>query len=258
MTTERSGSGDLRLTLKLLWGKPARPSRGPKPGLTLDQIVTTAIAIADADGLPALSMRRVATELGVGTMSLYRYVPGKAELLDLMLDQVSGPGDTAERAAGLGWRALMDLVAHCTWDLYVKHPWLLQINWARPVLGPNSLAGVELVQRGLGGLGLSDQERVMVMFVVDSFVIGAARGYVNARSAGATSELSDEEFWAVQGPAMEEALGSGAYPTLAVMAEDAFDFSQEQAFDFGLDRLLDGLDAYLAERRGPEPANSPP
>ena len=88
-TTEHSGSGDVSRSLELLWGLGERPSRGPKPGLTLDRIVTAAVAVADAEGLGALSMRRVATDLGVGTMSLYRYVPGKAELLDLMLDKVA-------------------------------------------------------------------------------------------------------------------------------------------------------------------------
>ncbi|MGO4423231.1 TetR/AcrR family transcriptional regulator, partial [Streptomyces sp. MCAF7] len=87
-TTEHSGSGDISRSLELLWGTGERPSRGPKRGLTLERIVTAAIAVADAEGLAAVSMRRLSAELGTGTMSLYRYVPGKAELLDLMLDQV--------------------------------------------------------------------------------------------------------------------------------------------------------------------------
>lgn len=256
MTTERSSAGgDLRLTLKLLWGKPERPSRGPKPALSLDQIVTAAIKIADTDGLAALSMRRVAAELGAGTMSLYRYVPGKAELLDLMLDRVCDPGDTADRVQGLDWRGVLEVVARGTWDLYLAHPWLLQVNWARPVLGPSSLAAVELVQGGLLGTGLPDQERVMVMFVVDGFVTGAARGYLNARTASEGSESTDEEYWAVHGPALELALTSGDYPTLAKMSEDSFDFGQEQAFEFGLHRLLDGIGAYITNRRT---ADSPP
>ncbi|WNF28717.1 TetR/AcrR family transcriptional regulator [Streptomyces sp. C11-1] len=98
-----TGSGDIARSLELLWGTGERPSRGPKPGLTLDRIVTAAIAVADAEGLSAVSMRRLSTELGTGTMSLYRYVPGKAELLDLMLDRVLGEplptGPTGERSA---------------------------------------------------------------------------------------------------------------------------------------------------------------
>ncbi|PCG81698.1 TetR family transcriptional regulator [Streptomyces sp. WZ.A104] len=104
-TTDGSatGSGDIARSLELLWGTGERPSRGPKPGLTLDRIVTAAIAVADAEGLSAVSMRRLSTELGTGTMSLYRYVPGKAELLDLMLDRVLGEplptGPAGERSA---------------------------------------------------------------------------------------------------------------------------------------------------------------
>lgn len=248
MTIERSGSGDLRLSLELLWGRRERPARGPKPSLSLDRIVTAAIKVADAEGLGALSMRRVAAELGVGTMSLYRYVPGKDELLDLMLDKVSDPGDTVDRVEGLDWRGVLETTARGTWELYVAHPWLLQVNWARPALGPNSLAAVELVQRGLDGIGLSDQERVMVMIVVDSFVTGTARTYVHALSAAEDTGVSDEEWWATQEPVLTEAMAMGSYPTLAGMAEDAFGASHEQIFEFGLQRLLDGIAGFIARR----------
>ena len=129
---------NVKLTLELLWGRRERPNRGPKPGLTLERIVASAIAVADAEGLDAVSMRRVAAKLGVGTMSLYRYVPGKNELLDLMLDRVSDPGDAAQRLRGRDWRGVLETYAHGTWDLYTSHPWLLQVNWSRPALGPSS------------------------------------------------------------------------------------------------------------------------
>src|SRR5690606_9235190 len=98
--TRSSGGGDLARTLDLLWNTDRRPSRGPKPGLTLERIVDAAVEVADRDGLDALSMRRIATELGTGTMTLYRYVPGKAELLDLMLDRVQRPEDDAAPGPG--------------------------------------------------------------------------------------------------------------------------------------------------------------
>ncbi len=88
----------------------------------------------------------------------------------------------------------------------------------------------------------------MVMVVVDSFVTGTARGYLNARTAGESTGLSDDEFWAAHGPTMEQAFGSGDYPTLASMADDSFAFTQEQAFEFGLHRLLDGIEAFIAQR----------
>ncbi|MQA85789.1 MAG: TetR family transcriptional regulator [Streptosporangiales bacterium] len=253
MTTERSGGGDLRLSLELLWRGRERQARGPKPSLSLDQIVTAAIKVADAEGLGALSMRRVAAELGVGTMSLYRYVPGKGELLDLMLDKVSDPGDTAERVKGLDWRGVLNVTARGTRELYLAHPWLLQVNWARPVLGPTSLACLELVLHGLDGLDLSDQEKMMVVVAVDSFVTGTARTYVHSLAAAEGTGMSDEEFWATQGPFLEKAMSTGAYPTLASMSEDAFGASHEQTFEFGLARLLDGIEGFIARRTQYDP-----
>src|SRR5688572_11023766 len=126
MSSEPSPVEQVRRSIELLWGEGARPTRGPKPSLTLDQIVQVAIAVADRDGIDGLSMRRVATQLGVGTMSLYRYVPGKAELLALMLDRVSDPAEDVERARDLDWRGVVEVAARGSYRLYLTHPWLLQ------------------------------------------------------------------------------------------------------------------------------------
>src|SRR5207253_2790191 len=109
MTTEYTGRGDPAKSLELLWGLRSRPTRGPKPALTIEQIVAAAVGIADTEGLVAMSMRRVADELGVGAMTLYRYVPGKAELLDVMLDSVYG--EMSRREVDGDWRAKLDAVA---------------------------------------------------------------------------------------------------------------------------------------------------
>ncbi len=152
--TETSGSGDIVRTLELLWDAGPRPSRGPKPGLTLDRIVEAAVQVADAEGLEAVSMRRVATELGTGAMSLYRYVPGKAELLDLMLDRVQRPGADPHAALGDGtWRSALEALARETLALYRRHPWLLQVNQSRPILGPGALDGMERVMAHIKPMG---------------------------------------------------------------------------------------------------------
>jgi AcrR family transcriptional regulator len=255
MTQERGYK--IVTSLELLWGGRERPKRGPKPGLSLDAIVAAAIELADAEGLEAVSMRRVAAALDVGTMSLYRYVPGKAELLDLMLDRMSDPGDTAQRVAGLDWRELMEQVARGTWRLYLEHPWLLQVNWARPALGPSSLAGVEIEMGGLEGIGLSDRERVMVMVAIDGYVVGSARRVAQERWAAEETGVSDDEFWAAQEPFLERAMSTGRYPTLARLSEDAFSAGHEELFEFGLARLLDGLEAFVAARRDPGPPPGP-
>lgn len=256
MTTEerrRSAADQVSASLTLLWRAPERPARGPKPGLTLDQVVAAAVAVADADGLDALSMRRVARELQVGTMSLYRYVPGKAELLDLMLDRVSDPTPIIAQSRGEDWRGMLAVVARCARDRFLAHPWLLQVSWSRPVIGPNALAGFERVIAGLAGLGLSDQERVSVVLTIDGFVTGVARTQIQHTAAVEETGVSDEEFWARQSPALEQAMASGDYPAMTALSEDAFGLGWDESFEWGLQRLLDGLAALVATRR-PGPA----
>ncbi|HET6857237.1 MAG TPA: TetR family transcriptional regulator, partial [Streptomyces sp.] len=130
-TGETSGSGDIGRSLELLWGTGERPSRGPKPALSLDRIVALAIGVADAEGLDAVSMRRLSTDLGTGTMSLYRYIPGKAELLDLMLDRVQGETlDAAGPRGEAGWQGAVEAMARGDLDMFRRHPWLLKVNQA--------------------------------------------------------------------------------------------------------------------------------
>lgn len=128
---------------------------------------TTGHRVADREGLAALSMRKVAAELDVGTMSLYRYIPGKGELLDLMLDHVNGPAPAPQEHRDTDWRRLMELVARGIWQLYLDHPWLLQVNQTRPILGPNAIAGFDYALDGLDGLGLPGREKVAVILAVD-------------------------------------------------------------------------------------------
>src|SRR5690606_11028203 len=151
----------------------------------------------------ALSMRRVAGELGVGTMSLYRYIPRKAVVLNLMLDRVSDPGDAAQRYAGLDWRGVLAANAPERRAHYLTHPWLLQVNWSRPLLGPNSVAGLDALVSRLGGLGLTDQERIAVLSLINSYVIGSVRTEILYARAIEETGVSDEEFWARQLPFLE-------------------------------------------------------
>jgi AcrR family transcriptional regulator len=247
--TQTSGSGDIVRTLELLWDTGRRPSRGPKPGLTLERIVEAAVRVADAEGLEAVSMRRVATELGTGTMSLYRYVPGKAELLDLMLDRVQRPSDDPAGLGDGGWRSALEALGRATLALYRRHPWLLQVNQSRPLLGPSALDGMEKVLSRIKSMGLTDPELVSAVIAVDGYVVGAARTQLYEAEVERRTGLTDAEFWAAQAPMLEKFMASGRYPMLAGLSEDAFgrDFDH---FEFGLQRILDGLEALVARRAG--------
>ncbi|MGA4841210.1 TetR/AcrR family transcriptional regulator [Streptomyces sp. G45] len=245
-TTETSGSGDITRSLELMWGGGERPTRGPKPGLTLDRIVTAAVRLADAEGIAAVSMRRLSQELGTGTMSLYRYVPGKAELLDLMLNHVQAPGGDEAPVAD-GWRAGVEAYARETLARYQAHPWLLHVNQARPVLGPSAVGGLEKVLARIKPTGLSDPELISVLLMVEGYVSGVARVQVHEVEAERDSGVTTEAFWEAQGPVLEEVMRSGRYPLVAGLSEEAFgpDFDH---FEFGLQRILDGLDVLVRQR----------
>ncbi|MGW0546070.1 TetR/AcrR family transcriptional regulator [Streptomyces altiplanensis] len=246
--TSAGGSGRIGRSLEILWGTGERPSRGPKPGLTLDRIVGTAVALADAEGMDAVSMRRLSTELGTGTMSLYRYVPGKAELLDLMLDRVQGePLDAVGTREPADWRAAVEAMARTHLALLRRHPWLLKINQARTVLGPSAVRSLEVSLAALKGMGLRDKELISAIITVQSFVVGVARMEAEADEAAKETGLSHEDFWASQTPYLERAMASGRFPLVAGLDEDTFspDFDH---FAFGLRRLIAGFEVLVAER----------
>jgi AcrR family transcriptional regulator len=257
-TTETSGSGDVSRSLELLWGTGERPSRGPRPGLTLDRIVATAVEIADAEGLAAVSMRRLSTELGTGTMSLYRYVPGKGELLDLMLDRVTGePLESAAHAPeSADWRDAVRAVARAHLALYRAHPWLLKVNQSRTVLGPSAVQGLESSLEALREMNLRDPELISVIIAVQSFVSGIARMEQESVEAAQQTGQSEEDFWKSQEPFLVAAMESGRYPRLAALSEDAFG-SDFDHFAFGVERLVDGFEALVRERGGARDRTAP-
>jgi AcrR family transcriptional regulator len=258
--TEYSGGGDPVRSLELLWGAQKRPTRGPRPGLSVERIVRAAIELADAGGLEALSMRRVAERLGVGAMSLYTYVPAKAELLDLMLDAVLGEVARPDGAGG-GWRAGLELRAREDWALYHRHPWMLQVSGTRALLGPNETALFDATLGAVAPTGLSGREMILVVTLVGEYVKGAARSAVDAANAERRTGVSDEQWWAARAPVFEKYFDPSRYPTLVqVQASGAFeppegaeeDYSLRQAldgFEFGLARVLDGIEAFVNERR---------
>ncbi len=256
--TEYSGRGDPARSMELLWGTRKSRARGPKPGLDVEQIVRAAIEIADAEGLTGLSMRRVAEQLEVGTMSLYTYVPGKAELLDVMLDTVLGEITEAD-ISDRGWRATLEQRMRDYWALYHRHPWTLRISGARALLGPNELGLYDSTLRAIDGLGLDGSEMVAAVGLVYGYVRGAAQNAVEAAGAATRTGVTDDEWWAARGPLLERYFDASRYPTAAsVQATGAFDGPEDGAnynlryalgaFEFGLQRVLDGIEAFVWQR----------
>jgi len=259
--TEYAGRGDPRRTLNLLWGRADAPARGPKQGLTVAEIVAAAIEVADAEGLGAVSMRRVGERLGKSAMGLYTYVPSKAELLDLMLDAVLGELPT-DYPLDEGWRAAVERCARDGWAFYERHPWVLQVSGARAALGPHEFDSYETQLRLFAGRGLTGVEMMRAVGALGSFVRGAAKAVSDARTAEQATGLSDDDWWNARAPLLEELADetwAERYPTVTQLsAEQAFDQVDRpddttpylvqdalDTFEFGLQRLLDGLETYV-------------
>jgi AcrR family transcriptional regulator len=250
VTTEYSGAGDPRRSLELLWGVRERPRRGPKPRLTAEEIVRTAIELADAAGLDALSMRRIADALGVSPMSIYTYVPGKAELIDVMVDRAFGELTPPEHDS---WRARLEHIARDNWDLFHRHPWLLQITMTRPPMGPNTIGKYEYELRAVDGLGLTDLEMDSVVALVTGFAESAARTSVNAAEAERRTGISDEQWWEASAPVLDRFVNEADYPVgtrvgTAAGQEYQAAVAPARAFEFGLARVLDGIEVLIRSR----------
>ncbi len=251
MVTEFSGGGDLRRSIDLLWGLPGPARRGPKPSRTVDEVVQAAIVLADAEGLTAISIRRVAESLGLSPMALYTYVPSKAELLDLMLDRVAAEREDTD-AAPDGWRAKLEQVARSGWDRARRHPWIMQVSAHRPPLGPNVLARVEETLQAIDGLGLDELEMDRLTALVGDYVRGSIRAALEAREVEQQSGITDEQWWALNGVLLKDLVSARDYPTTVRVgaAYKAASKGPDHArnFEFGLQRVLDGIEVFIQRR----------
>jgi AcrR family transcriptional regulator len=258
MTPEFTGGGDPARSIALLWrhrgdrAADERPARGRKPSLTVDAIVAAAIEMADEAGLGALSMRALAERLEVGTMSLYTHVPGKAELLDLMLDtalaETARPDELPE-----GWRARLELVARENRALFERHPWMLELVSFRPPMGPGVIAKYDFELRAVEGIGLTDVEMDSVLALVLGYVQGSARQALEATLVEQRTGLTDEQWWESQAPLLQQVLEPDEFPVgsrVGTASSEEYQglWDPEHTFEFGLERVLDGIEV-LVERR---------
>ncbi|MEV7020549.1 TetR/AcrR family transcriptional regulator C-terminal domain-containing protein [Kitasatospora sp. NPDC093558] len=256
MATDRTSAGDPARTLALLWGltaeeKPGR--RGPRQARSTGEIAAAAIVLADAEGVDAVTMRRMAQELGLSPMALYTYVPGKAELLDLMLDTIyAGMPRTAP--ADDGWRARVTAVADDNRALHRAHPWIAAVATSRPPLGPGLMAKYEYELRAFEGTGLPDVELDAALTHVLGFVQTCARMAADERAAQQDSALTDEQWWAANAGLLARVFDAERYPVAARVgaaagAAHGGAYDPDHAYAFGLARVLDGLAALITKRR---------
>ncbi|MCD2469499.1 TetR/AcrR family transcriptional regulator [Streptomyces sp. MBT42] len=239
MAASKDKRRDPKVTLALLWGEQEQPRRGPKPTLTPERIVAAAIAIADAEGLDAVSMQRVAADLGVTTMALYRYFPGKGELVDLMADSVLGtPPEDIGRLEG--WRAQLTAWARACWALYRAHPWILTATaMRRQLMGPNQLAWLDAALAALAPAGLTAAQQHDTVLLIIGHIRSLAQQLVHADEEG------DQEWNRLAGEVLER--HGHRYPALAAaIAAGAFAPQGDDPLDYGLHRILDGV-TYLIE-----------
>ncbi|MER5735717.1 TetR/AcrR family transcriptional regulator [Streptomyces sp. NPDC002262] len=244
------GGTFLPASIEAAWGLRERPTKGPKPGLSLDRIVAAAVDLASAEGLAAVSMGRVAKELGVSTMSLYRYVSAKNELYVLMQEVATGaPPEPSD--PGAGWREGLERWAWDLREVYLRHLWLLRIPVSGPPATPNSVAWWERALVALSGTGLDEGAKLGVAMLVGGFVKNDALMAVELGEAMAAGGDAPEEAMRRYSATLRRLVDPGVYPQVARVIEsgvmDRADDPGEE-FRFGLARILDGVAALVEGR----------
>ena len=214
-----------------------------------DRIVETAVRLADTEGIAAVSMRRIGVELGVPTMSLYRWMPSKDDLTTHMLDVTLGRIDWPQPPPK-GWRAQLEVVARAQWAITREHPWLAQLlSMTRPQLAPNAMMHTEWSMRALSGLGLSGGEALRISLTLVSFGIGTALAVDNELQAQRDTGITSEEWMDRQEAQTRAIFATGRYPFLAHFAEhEDFDAELDVLFDTGLALILDGVERSLEKK----------
>lgn len=249
---------DFERSLDLLWrdkDETPQPARGRKPKLTLDKVISTAVALADAEGQATASMSQIAKELGVGTMTLYTYVPGKTELLDLMVDSVlaeqdlPGPGDPRPD----GWREQVRLYADRTLTVFRRHPWIRGMSMIRPVLGPGLMAGQEYLIAAVSDIGLAPRKAAAAANSIEVYVQANAALTAETAQVEQRTGQSTDAWWGQRSVFWEKYFDVDRHPAMTRMWESGgYDVdtceAADETFAFGLERMLDGIEALVTRK----------
>jgi AcrR family transcriptional regulator len=248
----------LPASFETAWGVRDRPTKGPKRALSLERVVAAGVAVAAGEGIGAVSMGRVAKELGMSAMALYRYVASKDELLALMVDQALGDvADIADIAGGSdgpdGWRAGLERWAWAELAAYRRHAWALQVPISGPPVTPNSIAFLEQGLRCLGGTPLQPYEKMSVILALTSYTRSWATLSSQIDAALAAGDPAAVQAVANYGRILSALTDPADFPALhEVLAAEVFEPADElpdDDFVFGLARLMDGFAVLIDSRR---------
>lgn len=215
-------------------------------GLSRERVVRVAIALADTEGLGALTMRRVATEFGTSTMALYRHVPSKGELVRLMSESVfSGAPSGPEPAA---WRPRLAREIRWLWSQYERHPWLARAmaGLTRPMASPHAMSYTERVLGIVRGLGLTPHGMIHTHLALLGYAQGVAMAVELELQAQQDTGMTADEWLAANETRMDSIQLAGTYPVLSTLFGDGeFDLELGTLFEFGLERMLDGIESLI-------------
>jgi AcrR family transcriptional regulator len=237
------GTPEGRRALQLLWepATVAANGRGPKPKITLERVVQAGVELADADGLAALSMRKVASHLGVGAMSLYTYLPGRSELVELMIDRVYG--ERTQPDPDQSWRSRVEFHARQTWSLYVAHPWLLDHNLTRLPVGPHVLDTEEALYASIAAGGVPPRQIPPIADVITWHLFGMGRAQISDAIEARHTGVSTEAYYMARNSFWTTYFDMARYPTMSAIWEaGGFDDPAAADFDHALARLLAAVD----------------
>ena len=240
-----------------IWMRPERPAYGPKPVYSRGQITEAAIRIADAEGLEAATMRRIAAEIGGGAMSLYRYVPSRDDLVELMADQIMGEIDVAGMPSG-DWRTDLTRYADGLRAMWLRHPWIASVQRSLPSFGPCQLL---LIERLMGVLDdvIPIDENLGLIAMLSGYIEGTVREEISSAKELRRSGLSESEWMARSHPYVAQLVKSGEYPmfTKIVMQARQPHLSRDDQFRAGLQRVLDYIAAALPPTADSVPPGEP-
>jgi AcrR family transcriptional regulator len=240
----------LPASLATAWGLRERPGKGPKPGLSLERIVRAAVHVAEADGFAAVSMNRIAKEVGVSAMALYRYVNAKDELVPLMLDVAIGD-PPAPRAEDEGWRSAITRWCWTYREALGRSPWTLRVTISEPPNTPRQIAWFEHGLTSLHGTGLTENEKVSVIMLLSGYVRNTEAMYHGIAEALAAADSNADQMMSSYSDVLRQVIDPVRFPSVAfALQEGVFDQpdSVEGEFGFGLERILDGIDVLVRVR----------